>query len=467
MEDLKMSKPGILIIDDDINLKKTLSDILKLNGYEIVTAKDGREGLALFAENPVNLVLIDLGLPDIPGIKVLKKIKSEHPSTEAIILTGNATLDSAIEATNSGAFSYLLKPYDIDQLILNVRRAIEKQQAEEKIIKHSLELETINAELKILYEVSSAISRTPDLDGLLSQALLTLLELDIFRFEHKGAAFLIEQGRLLLHSRVGFSEEELDSCKNLRIGECLCGLAAATGEIIVSQNSWEDKRHVIKNPDIPPHGHIALPLKFYNDVTGLIVLHIKSGTLLSEQARRLLTTLGNQLGMAINNAKLYEEAKFFSFMDPLTGLPNRRALQIQLEKCVEAAKRYGEIFSVIMLDIDHFKEYNDQHGHVEGDRLLVKLANILSHEMRNSDYIYRYGGDEFLIILTRTDMELARDVADRFRIYVGDNAGVTISLGISTYREIMWNSEALISSVDSALYQAKQEGRNRIVANQL
>jgi diguanylate cyclase (GGDEF)-like protein len=460
-----MSNPSILIIDDDINLKNTLSDILKMKGYEIVTAKDGMEGLALFAGNPVDLVIIDLGLPDIPGIEVLKKIKSDHPSTEAIILTGNATLESAIEATNSGTFSYLLKPYDIDQLVLNVRRAIEKQQAEEKIFNHSRELEEINAELKILYEVSLAISRTTDMKGLLSQALLTLLDLDSFRFEHKGAAFLVEQGRLRLHTQIGFPAGHLDSCKNIRVGECLCGLAAATGEIIVSQNSWQDKRHVIRNSNIPPHGHIVFPLKYFNDVTGLIVLHMQSGTLVTEQTCRLLSNLGNQLGMAINNAKLYEETRFYSFMDPLTGLPNRRALQIQLEKCVDAAQRYGEQLSVMMLDIDHFKRYNDRYGHVEGDRMLVKLANILSLGMRNSDYIYRYGGEEFLLLLPKTDTDLACEIAERLRKMVEAEAGITISLGISSFQENMSNCENLIIRADSALYQAKQEGRNRIVAN--
>lgn len=123
----------ILIIDDDPGIRKTLADILRAKGYETLSAKDGLEGLALLREEPFDLVLIDLKLPDISGLEVLEKVRVGCPSTEAIILTGNATLDSAIEATNQGAFSYLQKPYDMEQLLLFIRRAVEKQQADEEI----------------------------------------------------------------------------------------------------------------------------------------------------------------------------------------------------------------------------------------------------------------------------------------------------------------------------------------------
>ena len=130
-----MEKQQILIIDDDPNIRKTLSDILKAKGYEPLIAKNGTEGLELLRQSSVNLVIIDLGLPDMSGLEVLSRVKTDHPSTEAIILAGNASLDSAIEATNKGAFSYLQKPYEIDQLMLHIRRAIEKHEAEETLIR--------------------------------------------------------------------------------------------------------------------------------------------------------------------------------------------------------------------------------------------------------------------------------------------------------------------------------------------
>ena len=143
-------KISILIIDDDPNLRKTLSDILRARGYETQAAGDGTEGLALLKQHAVHLALVDLRLPDISGLEVLEKIKANQPSIEAIILTGNATLDSAIEATNRGAFSYLQKPYDIDQLLLHIRRAIEKQQAAAEREKLIIQLQEALEKVKTL-----------------------------------------------------------------------------------------------------------------------------------------------------------------------------------------------------------------------------------------------------------------------------------------------------------------------------
>ncbi|MCM2358830.1 MAG: PAS domain S-box protein [Geobacteraceae bacterium] len=148
-----MSNPMVLIIDDDVNFRKTLADILGVKGYDVMTAGEGVEGIALLRQHPVNLVLIDLGLPDIPGIDLLDRVKTGFPATEAIIMTGNATLDSAIEATNRGAFSYQLKPCAIDQLLLQIKRAMEKQQMEEKLRTLSCGIEQSPASIVITDQV--------------------------------------------------------------------------------------------------------------------------------------------------------------------------------------------------------------------------------------------------------------------------------------------------------------------------
>lgn len=165
------NKASILVIDDDAGQRKTLFDILNAGGYETFVAGDGAEGLALLKGNPVNLVLTDLGLPDMSGIDILSKVKAVYPAIQVIILTGSATFDSAVEATNLGAFSYLLKPYDIDQLLLQIQRAIEKQRAEEELrisrqmlddvtqgITESILL--LSSDYKILWANRTAIAQT-------------------------------------------------------------------------------------------------------------------------------------------------------------------------------------------------------------------------------------------------------------------------------------------------------------------
>ncbi len=129
-----MERPGILIVEDDREMSKTLADILDLRGFAPCAAGNGAEGLALLKEKSFDVVLIDLGLPDIPGVKVLSQVKADHFSTEAIVLTGNASLDAAIECMKEGACDYLLKPLDCDRLIASINRAVELRSLNNEII---------------------------------------------------------------------------------------------------------------------------------------------------------------------------------------------------------------------------------------------------------------------------------------------------------------------------------------------
>ena len=138
-----MGNPTIAVIDDDPNVRKTLTDILKVKGYEPLSAKDGAEGLVLLRQHRPQVVLIDLGLPDMSGLDVLKVVRTEFPASEAIIVTGNASLDSAIEATNKGAFSYIQKPYDMEHLLLLVRHAVEKWDLANKLRQYQEHLEEL------------------------------------------------------------------------------------------------------------------------------------------------------------------------------------------------------------------------------------------------------------------------------------------------------------------------------------
>ncbi|MFA5170216.1 MAG: HD domain-containing phosphohydrolase [Sulfuriferula sp.] len=128
-------KPKLLVIDDDPNLRKTLADILRVKGYEVMVAADGAGGIAQAQHDFVSVALIDLKLPDMSGLEVMSQIKADSPLTEAIILTGHAAMESAIAATNQGAFSYLLKPYKIDDLLQHIRHAVERQQGQQEILR--------------------------------------------------------------------------------------------------------------------------------------------------------------------------------------------------------------------------------------------------------------------------------------------------------------------------------------------
>ena len=156
--------------------------------------------------------------------------------------------------------------------------------------------------------------------------------------------------------------------------------------------------------------------------------------------------------------------------DPLTGLPNRRALQEDLDRFRARASRRGSGFSVAMLDIDHFKSFNDTAGHLEGDRVLMLVADALSSRVRSTDGLYRYGGEEFALLLDTADRVGAQTGADRLRRAVLDlrlahparpGEVVTVSLGVAQHDPSRLEPDAVLAEADAALYRAKQAGRNQ------
>ena len=201
---------------------------------------------------------------------------------------------------------------------------------------------------------------------------------------------------------------------------------------------------------------------------GLITLHSKkkSRQFLDEE-KRLFSTFAKYSSQAIENTTLYKSTQHLSITDGLTGLYNHRHFHEQLEVEVNRAQRYDLNLSLIMIDLDHFKKFNDSYGHLEGDTLLRKIAQILKSSLRETDYVARYGGEEFGVILPETNKAGASFAAERVRKTISEQtfgeAGekMTISLGVASYPDDACLRTDLIKKADEALYRAKKEGRNR------
>lgn len=450
-----MDRETIIIIDDEAPFRKTLSDIFKLRGFETLDAGNGAEGLALLEDHAVDVVLVDLGLPDIPGIDILYRAKTLCPATEVIILTGNATLDSAIEATNRGAFCYLLKPCDIDQLLDQVRRAVVKRRAGEQAVRRREELERDNSELRALHEVSLACSRITELGDLLPEVSRTLARIRPFPFDMEGSIHLVDeteslpQRGTLVHA--GCIGSDRQPCR-----------PSAVPDGIVLSPCPDGGGHILCDPGLPPHGHAIVPLRLDGRPVGVLCLSTPPGFTPDEEMLRVLAEIAGQIGTGIGNARLYEETRASSLHDSLTGLANRRFMEVQLEKVFEVSKRYGRPLSLVMMDIDHFKHFNDTHGHQEGDLLLARVAAVLARETRYVDYLFRYGGEEFLAILPDADCRMAVGVAERVRRAIETETPVTISLGVAAYGRNQDDRNELVRMADDALYLAKRNGRNRV-----
>ncbi len=176
----------------------------------------------------------------------------------------------------------------------------------------------------------------------------------------------------------------------------------------------------------------------------------------------LFSLIPKQHRILLENISLKIESQQQSVTDPLTKLGNRRRLELRIKDIVATSLRRKEPFTVILLDVDHFKEFNDTHGHAGGDDLLVELSEILMDFSRDQDLVIRYGGEEFLLVLPGTSSAQSAVLVERILKRIREHTGVTISAGVATYTEGI-EFDQLVRNADEALYQAKENGRNRYV----
>jgi diguanylate cyclase (GGDEF)-like protein len=205
----------------------------------------------------------------------------------------------------------------------------------------------------------------------------------------------------------------------------------------------------------------------------LSVINWKSPRHFTREDEFMLRTMASQAAIAIENAHLFVEAESLALTDSLTGLANRRAFDMALDKEIARAKRYRIPLSLIMLDIDDFKIYNDTYGHLAGDAQLKALADLQSRNLRESDIIARYGGDEFVLLAPHTDREGALHLAERIRMdavssapYVKDDQepipGYSVSLGVAAFANGTEEAEELVMAADHGVMAAKDAGKNRV-----
>ena len=209
-----------------------------------------------------------------------------------------------------------------------------------------------------------------------------------------------------------------------------------------------------------------LPLIVKGEVIGSAIMASRHPNAYSQRQVKLLEQLASQIAMPIENSRLYAEAEHRARIDELTGLLNRRSLNEMITSEIGRHSRYGGVFSLIILDLDSFKAFNDNYGHLAGDKLLKQVGSIMKGTIRNIDEAFRHGGDEFAVLLPQTGIDAAHQVAERVRKRVEakinvDDAPVTASLGLASWPADGIDLEDIIAAADGALYNAKRGGGNR------
>jgi diguanylate cyclase (GGDEF)-like protein len=213
-----------------------------------------------------------------------------------------------------------------------------------------------------------------------------------------------------------------------------------------------------------------VPLAVANRLIGAIVAdNIFTGTAVSDRDLGRMHSLCNLAALAIDRARLHAKTVAMAEVDGLTGVYNRRYYEQELRRCLEAARRTGQLLAIIVFDLDHFKQVNDEHGHLVGDQMLQEVARLLVANVRQADKVARYGGEEFVLLLSDTGPEAAQQVAEKLcqlvkatRLAGGKLTGLTLSAGVAVTTG--WDApEELFDRADRALYQAKQHGRDQVV----
>jgi diguanylate cyclase (GGDEF)-like protein len=238
--------------------------------------------------------------------------------------------------------------------------------------------------------------------------------------------------------------------------------------------------HERRCPHVNEDGHmyVCLPLLAQGETLG--ILHILDGPVKNEKADearmadkcRLAKILADNIGLGIANLKLRESMRNLSIRDPLTELFNRRYMEEALAQELHRTKRNKAQLAIIMIDIDHFKQYNDNFGHDGGDAVLRVLGEYFKKHVRGSDIACRYGGEEFILILSPATAEGARQRAEKIREGASllrvthanrDLGAITLSLGVAMFPDHAADAAAIVKAADIALYQAKRDGRDRVV----
>jgi diguanylate cyclase (GGDEF)-like protein len=214
------------------------------------------------------------------------------------------------------------------------------------------------------------------------------------------------------------------------------------------------------------HSCICVPLVAHSCTIGLLTIGSAQPDYYRDSDAILVQSFAGHVALALDNARLYREMRHSAHTDGLTGLYNRRYLYQELERELARSRRYGHPLSLVICDLDNFKMYNDQYGHLAGDDLLRELGEMMNSYIRKSDTAFRYGGEEFAVILPHTDQGSALVLAERLREAINQKSflireklqigHITISIGVASYPEDAVEVDSLINSADMALYEAKK-----------
>lgn len=419
----------LLLISEDSGTIGSVATNLDYNQFLLLIAGNAGNCSSIIERSPVGILMLDIQARNVD--QIWKSFQEKASRLPVVLITPREVKFEDLRYRVDEIIYKPLDPLEMDTRLASLKKIIEMEQqlSGEKLF--------FTKNPSILLVEDSAVQRRVLTRQLAGQGFAVHAAAD-------GEEALEIAGRLLpdvvLLDLMLPKMDGFEVCRRLKASRPTADIPVV---FITSRQSVEEK---IKGLECGAHDFLVKPVNPQE-----LLIRIKS---------------------LLRHKQLLETLTLQARKDPLTGLDNRRQLMSDLQLEIQRAERYQTPLSLILLDVDYFKKYNDLHGHPAGDRILRQLANLLAINLRAFDKIARYGGEEFVIILPQTDLKGATVVAEKLRRLVEEYpfpeeetqpAGkLTISLGVASYPEHAKSGDDLLAQADRAMYRAKAAGRNRV-----
>jgi diguanylate cyclase (GGDEF)-like protein len=461
--------PKIFLIGKNAT-RNDYEDILLSHGHSVIKYSSLDIVLPRI-DDKIALLVIDRKQNLEPSFKQFLKVSRAIPK---IILTDTKSLRGLTHWIKEPFVYPLYSPGD-RELLFFVKRLLQERELaiENKRLKNDLSI--TKRELNFYEEVSRTLTSSLELGDILT----TIMKRAKTMTKAQAWSVLLveeETGQLVFERAEGTKARDIKKYR-LKMGEGIAGWVAQEGIPVVVPDVSKDQRFlgkIDKAIRFKTKSLMCIPVKSRDRIIGVLEFVNKTtGDPFTREDLDLLMRLVNQTAIAIEQVLLYQKMEELALTDDLTKLFNTRYLNRTIEIEIQRSSRYNTSVSLIFMDIDYFKNINDQYGHLVGSKVLVEIGQILLKSLRSIDIVARYGGDEFVIVLPQTPPAAATQIAERMRKAVESNVflkkegyslRMTASFGVASYPENAQSKDDLIRLADEAMYRVKYQTRNAVYA---